>query len=333
MGAPDYSVTLQVLRMLRMLERSGRRAMSLRAIARELEVHPRTVKRWVDALHDALDNDEGEPIVRRELRGGHAWIAMPRSGDGLSATVFQYASARAAVTHLAGPHGSLLSDAAQDLVDRAEEALPDRLRHLVDRVPSAFCTVPFAPKDYRAHEDTLDTVISAVLRQRRLRLVYENAAGRRSRQQVEPYTLVMYRESLYLLARPLGGERLLTFAIDRVHSAEERRDRTFELPAGFSPGDAFARTLGLWRTDAPADRVRLRFAPDAVLAITERRWTGFAGLERHDDGSATLALDLPTTPELRTWLLGWGPSVEVLEPRSLRASIQEDLARAAALYA
>ena len=332
MGAPDYSVTLQVLRMLRLLERTRRRAMSLRELARELEVHPRTIKRWVDALHEALDNDEGEPLVRRELREGQAWIAMPRSGAGLSATVFQYASAWAAVTHLAGPHGSLLSDAARDLVDRAEEALPDRLRHLVDRVPTAFCTVPFAPKDYRAHEDTLDTVISAVLRQRRLRLEYVNLAGRASKLQVEPYTLVMYRESLYLLGRPVGGKRLLTFAIDRIQQVEERRDKTFELPSDFSPSEAFANSLGLWRTDDPPQRVRLRFAASVVDAIAERRWTGFAGLERSPNGSAILSLDLPTTPELKTWLLGWGASVQVLAPDGLRASIREELDAAAALY-
>ena len=37
--------------------------------------------------------------------------------------------------------------------------------------------------------------------------------------------------------------------------------------------------------------------------------------------------------EIKIWILGWGSDAEVLEPAELRASMAEELTRAAALYA
>lgn len=334
MPSPDYEVTLNILAMLRLLERSGRKALRARDLAERLEVHPRTVKRWVEALQTAVEDAEGEPLVRRELRQGEAWIVLSRRQQDLVGTVFQYAAAHAAWQALAGREGSLLSDAAADLVSRAEESLPPSTAALVARVPQAFHYAPYAPKDYRDHEETLDLAIQAVLRRCALGVVYRSALGRERRWTLEPWSLVLHRESFYLLARAPWQEdgTLWTFAVDRIRDARLRRDRTFTVPDGFRPQDHLSPGLGLWDTDGDPEEVRVAFVQDITPGVRERRWPGFQGWTEHSDGRPLLTLCVPVTPELVSWVLAFGPAAEALSPPGLRARVFEQLERALGAY-
>ncbi|MCU0449086.1 MAG: WYL domain-containing protein, partial [Bernardetiaceae bacterium] len=55
-------------------------------------------------------------------------------------------------------------------------------------------------------------------------------------------------------------------------------------------------------------------------------------LERRPDGSGVVQIQVQHNYELEREILGFGNSVEVLAPASLRQNIQRRLARAAALY-
>ncbi len=335
MSTPDYEVTLNILAMLRLLDRSGRKALRVRDLAERLSVHPRTVKRWVDALQATVEDPEGEPLVRRELRQGEAWITLSRRQDDLVGTVFQYAAAHAAWQALARREGSLLSDAAADLVERAGESLPPSTAALVARVPQAFHYAPFAPKDYRGQEDVLDLAIQAVLRRVALKVRYRSAQGREATWTLEPWSLVLHRESFYLLARApwLKEGALWTFAVDRISDAELRRDRTFQVPDDFEPGAHLSGGLGLWDVGREPEDVRIAFVQDITPGVRERVWPGFQGWSTHSDGRPVLSLSLPVTPELVTWVLAYGPAAEVLGPEELRKRVIEELRGALAHYA
>ncbi len=334
MPSPDYEVTLNILAMLRLLERSGRKALRVRDLAERLEVHPRTVRRWGDALQTAVEDAEGEPLVRRERRQGEAWISLSRTRESLSGTVFQYAAAHAAWQALAGGQGSLLSDAAADLVDRAQESLPETTRALVDRVPQAFHYAPFAPKDYRDQEDVLDLAIQAVLRRCALQVQYRSAQGRLARWTLEPWSLVLHRESFYLLARASWNEEgaLWTFAIDRIEDASLRRDRPFDVPPDFDPSQHLSGGLGLWDVGREPEDVQVAFVQDITPGVRERRWPGFVGWSELQDGRPLLSLSLPVTPELVSWVLGYGAAAEVLSPDGLRSQVSSELEKALSRY-
>ena len=76
--APTYTTTIQVIQMLRLLDSRYLAAMPVSELAERLEVHPRTVKRYVDALAGSITNEDGSPVVRRESRQGQPWAVMPR---------------------------------------------------------------------------------------------------------------------------------------------------------------------------------------------------------------------------------------------------------------
>jgi len=331
---PTYSDGIQMVQMLQMLEASANRELRIDAVADRLEVHRRTVIRYVDALHGSVDDQQGRPIVERVGVGKVATVKLGTLGAPIAARIFQYAAVYAATRALTTGDGSLLGDSAEGLLRDLEAGLDLRLRPLARRVREAFVYVPFGPKDHRTVEDALDVLVQAVLRRHPVRVRYRAASGYRMRRTLEPYTLVMYRDGLYALARTRskGGADLRLFAVERILAAELVRDRTFDVPEDFDPRTWFDGTLGVWRNNKRPQRVRIAFDERVVDLVKERRWPGPTRWRERDDGRGELELRVPVTPEVYTWILTWGPLAEVLTPKRLRSQVAEALREALAQY-
>jgi predicted DNA-binding transcriptional regulator YafY len=331
---PTYSDGIQMIQMLQMLEASANRELRIDAVADRLEVHRRTVIRYVDALHGSVDDQQGRPIVERIGIGKAATVKLGTLGAPIAARIFQYAAVYAATRALTAGDGSLLGDSAEGLLRDLEAGLDLRLRPLARRVREAFVYVPFGPKDHRAAEDALDVMVQAVLRRHPVRVRYTAASGYRMRRTLKPYTLVMYRDGLYALARTRtrSGDDMRLFAVERISDAELVRDRTFEVPDDFDPRARFEGTLGLWQSDRRPQKVRIAFDDAVVDLVKERRWPGPTRWRERDDGRGELELRVPVTPEVYTWILTWGPLAEVLTPRKLRNEVAGALRKALAQY-
>ncbi len=66
--------------------------------------------------------------------------------------------------------------------------------------------------------------------------------------------------------------------------------------------------------------------------VAEATWHPSQVLAPEPDGSLTWRATVSGTVEIRTWILSWGPDVEVLAPPSLRTEVADLLAAAAARY-
>lgn len=133
------------------------------------------------------------------------------------------------------------------VIREVERGLPAGLRDLADRVRRCFVYVPFGSRDWRDPEveDALDAVVRATLHRRPVRVRYHSASGRRRRLTLEPLAIVLYRDSLYALARAPrrhAGARL--YAVHRMRDAEVDRDVTFEVPADFDAAASFGTGSG-----------------------------------------------------------------------------------------
>jgi predicted DNA-binding transcriptional regulator YafY len=145
---------------------------------------------------------------------------------------------------------------------------------------------------------------------------------------------VMYRDGLYLLAKTAGAvdqTRPYIYAVERIETAAVARDVVFEVPADFDPQKLFEGRLGIWSSDEPPLPIRLAFAGRAARYARERRWPGQAHWTE-EDGRSILELKVPVTPEVVSWIIGWGPDLEVLSPLSLRTQVRERHMAAVARY-
>jgi predicted DNA-binding transcriptional regulator YafY len=94
----------------------------------------------------------------------------------------------------------------------------------------------------------------------------------------------------------------------------------FNIPPDF---DAVQFLSPGWGTfvNQPAQTVKLLFKSRPSRPITEAIWDTSQVLEPQPDGSLMVTLRVVITHDFRSWVLGWGDEVEVIEPEKLRNEI------------
>jgi predicted DNA-binding transcriptional regulator YafY len=314
-----------------LLRQHGRLTAS--ALARELEVTPRTVLRDVEALSAA-----GVPVyAERGRHGGFALLpgfrteltglnhdealALLVAGSRRGAQVFGLGSALASavlkvVDALPEGYRATASDASRRLLVEPETDLLAR-RLVVEEVPGA----------------VLAEVRRAVLAGHRLRLRYapvDRAPGWRT---VDPIGLVAVRGQGYLLATRSGADR--TYRLSRVLAAEElaepaRRPDRVDLDRAWRERSTRFRTGGdrvvaLVRVD-PARREELVGTALAVRADD-------AAEDADADGRLRLEVAFQDARHAEWALWQLGADAEALAPPWLRISLRDRAAAVAARYA
>ena len=331
----NYDSAIRMIKMVRLLESRATRRMSVKAMSERIGVSTKTIDRYVSVLSESLTTEHGETFLVRERCSGEAWLCLAREKSRSAVNMFyRYAAIWASSRWLLSGNGTVLGDMAEAQLDDLAEHFPGPQARLLERLPTAFHYVAFGPKDYRVNEEVLEDLIHAVIYRRPVEVERLSRSGDVARNRLEPYTLVMYRDGLYLLARLDGdqGPHFRTYALERFVSVDVIKGEELEIPDEFDPARHFEGRLGLWEpTDEPA-RIELAFTAGAAEVLAARRWPGFVGWSDTADGRRILELDLPLNVELVSWIVSWGPQVQVLGPESLRRWVVEELRSALAAY-
>lgn len=278
-------------------------------LADELEVSVATARRDLEALSAA-----GVPVYPQPGRGGGWSLVGGARTDlsGLSATEAQ------ALFLLVGP-AAAVSDEARAALRKLVRALPRPFR--ADAEAAAGATVidstRWGERDRRRPE-MVDLLQAAVIRRRKVRLTYTNAARERTDRLVDPWGLVDKDDVWYLLAGTERGRR--TFRVDRIIEAEPT-DRPAERPDDFTLATAWEQVVG--EVERRRSRTWATVLIEAGYVPVLRDHFG-----RHchtegelDDGRVRVRLAAPTPLDIARNLAGWGTTVEVVEPESVQAEL------------
>lgn len=146
---------------------------------------------------------------------------------------------------------------------------------------------------------------------------------------VEPYTLLIYKKGLYLVANSLHHRAVRTFALDGFRAIDWRRGDKFEYPASYHPSQISEGAFGL--IGGKRERVRILFDEKVARFVRRRQWHPSQKI-RKVDGGILLTMDVAGSVEVPSWVLGFGDKATVLEPAPLRDEVAAELRRAAAKY-
>jgi len=320
------------MRMVRLLHGLHARpyGWSFDAIERELGVSERTILRYVAALRSALVDVEEKPLIETVRRGDRRLLRLVDEGRSEDATVYQVLFLYFALAVFRFLEGTVIRDGVEDLWERFSRRLPGSQRRRLDDFAKKFFVVPFAMKDYRQHDDLLDTLVQCLVDQRKVRIDYGGLLGDGKVHDFEPYTLAMYRGGLYLIGRSHRGERIVKLAIERIRSAEKLAER-FDYPRDYSPEKHSEGVFGIIE-GAQTKVVILIRNPETEAYLRSRQIHPTQEFRSRRDGTTILEMTVRGTSELKYWVLGLGPYVEVLKPKALREEVGASLREAAARY-
>src|SRR6185369_12068205 len=168
---------------------------------------------------------------------------------------------------------------------------------------------------YEGRIEDVNDIMTALLREDRLRVTHEGVSGGRKTFVLDPYTLLVYKKGLYLAGFSHHHREIRTFALDGFREVDWLKGDRFDYPADYRPEQLTEGAFGLIRGEPT--RVRVLFDSKVARYVQRRHWHPTQRFRRVADGGVEMAMDVRGTVELANWVLGFGENALVLEPAEL----------------
>jgi predicted DNA-binding transcriptional regulator YafY len=311
-------------RLLELLELLQTRPLTTgREIAAALDVDPRTVRRYIEALQELGIPVEGQRGVGGgyRVRPGYRLPPLMLSEDEAVVVVLGLVAARR--EGLDGEGGSV--DGALAKVHRV---LPDTLRRKAEALETTLTFTRAARQGAPVAGESVLLIADAIRRRRRIRTAYRTHAGERSRRELSPHGLVFHAGRWYLAAFDHLRDALRTFRVDRMSSIALLREAAVAAPEGFDAVEHVSASLAQvpWGHEV---EVVLDLSLDEARRRLPRT---LATLSETDEGTL-LRMQVGSLEWMASVLAGLGCGFEIRSPEELRQHVRElarrlaDLAR------
>ena len=173
----------------------------------------------------------------------------------------------------------------------------------------------------------------AICARYRVQFTYHNIYKDEIREhQLEPYLLKEVRNKWYLIGYSKKHERFITYALDRIRSLQTE-PKSFAYRRDFNPEDFFRYSTGIMEEQAPGETVVLEAIGHVAKLLQLNPLHTSQKLIKESKHRARFELTIHMNEELVQQLLGYCNAVKVVKPRKLQQRMQEEIAKAASLYA
>ena len=181
---------------------------------------------------------------------------------------------------------------------------------MVENVPSA-----------REH---LPVIVDSLRQGKRVEFLYQSYDRIQAHKVVlEPYFLRIFKQLWYVIGLDTKDNKIKTYALDRM-SKLHITDVDYAIPEGFSGEQYFANSFGITTSQGEAKNITLRVKPKQAKYFRALPLHHSQTEEVHEQYSL-FHYKMYITYDLTQQLLSYGPEIEVVEPRELKAAIVEKL--------
>ena len=307
---------------------ASQQGQSVRKLAAELDCHPRTVYRDLEALQVA-----GFPVYNERVDNRSLWslldsakhlIPVPFNVTELMALYFSR-------DMLQTLKETIFYDALESLFQKVKTTLPPEYLTYLRQFEDSLQVGLNPYKNYSGHGDIISSVNRAVVRRQYLDIVYYTMNRKKmTRRTVAPYKIWFFDGTFYMLAYCRLRDGIRLFALDRVKSLEALAEH-FEAPDDVDVDGLLQSSFGAFLGD-PVEVV-IRFSADIAEYIEEKVWHASQEIDKQVDGSILFRAKVAGIDEIKFWVMTWGAKAEVIEPRSLRHAIKKDIDQMQNAYA
>jgi predicted DNA-binding transcriptional regulator YafY len=293
-----------------------------RDISDRLEIDPRTVRRYVEALQNLGIPVEGQRGVGGgyRIRPGYRLPPLMLTDDEAVAVALGVQAAGRL-----GLSGS--AEAAEGALVKIHRVLPDGLRRRVEALEATLDFTSRRTKGPPVRGDTVLLLADVIRRRRRVRGTYRAFSGEETRRELSPHGLVVHSGRWYLAAHDHLRNDLRTFRVDRIRRVRAISEAAVDPPEGFDAvayvSTSLARVPWRWEVEVllelPVDEAARRVPPTLAELVDE-------------EGATVLRMRVGSLDWMASILAGLGCGFTIRRPEELRDSVRslgERLARSA----
>ena len=218
----------------------------------------------------------------------------------------------------------------QNIFKKLEEKLGTKQKEYISEMCAEVKFEPGPQWGLGLNPEVLETVRAACSERQVISCEYFSVNSQKeSSRKLGPHYLYYARGGLYLVAEDFSDSKVKVFALPRMKSAV-LLDEVYEGEIK-TPEDLFEGAMGVY-TGQSAEKVTIEFDAEVAHFIRERRWHASQRITNHEKGKIRVHLEVASTPELISWIMGFGPSAKVVEPVALAERIAVVAIETAAQY-
>ena len=293
-------------------------------------VTTRTIRRDLQALEEA-----GFPLYddRTNDDGRTRWAINGQAFRGLAAglTLSELCALYFSRTLLEALSGTPFRDDLESAFEKLAGTLAPHMRRFLDQLPRVIASKPdpMRKRDNPRLPQLAARLLEATLYHRQTSITYHSHSSDRTKPYlVHPYRLAHAQGGLYLLAYVPEYSEVRTFALERVKEVSLLEEKF--TPVEDLPEEAFPHSLGVH--SGPPEHVEIEFEPAVADYVSAREWHQSQSLDRADDGSVKMTLQVCVDRALHGWILSFGPFARVIAPSRLADEIAHQIEQALARY-
>jgi predicted DNA-binding transcriptional regulator YafY len=282
-------------------------------LAKKLGVSLRTVHRYFEML-----DEMGIPIYSE--RGPNGGFSLVR-GYKMPPLVFTLEEAVAVALGtgiVEEMWGDLYREAGRGALAKLENLLPEEQLHEVAWARNSLVVTGLHRADLKAQTPALEKLRRAIREHRSVIMDYQSSQVPHSSQRgLDPYSLVHRWGWWYVIGFCHQHQEIRTFRVDRI-TAVALSDASFFQSPDFDLQSYLKNEM----RSQPQVMARLRFEAKAahILGGNQSYWEA---IEPQPDGAVEVTFSAPSLEWAASTTLAYGPAVEVLAPRELRALVAE----------
>ncbi|MFT5618172.1 MAG: putative DNA-binding transcriptional regulator YafY [Arenicella sp.] len=201
------------------------------------------------------------------------------------------------------------------------------------RAVNKFIQIDKSP--YYKGKDTLSDLIKVISDQSIVQIEYKKFGSETSQTYtMHPYLLKEFKNLWYLTGYAEERKQVRTFGIDRIEgfTVQKRYDFVTAEDVKFNAENFFESCYGITALNEEPEEIILRFSPQQGNYIKAQPIHHSLSILEDNDYEFKVSLKLVNNYELRSWILGFGSSVRVLQPETLRVGILKQLKEAVESY-
>ena len=331
----DLNKGQKLIRILQRLQRpEGARASEL---LQDFALNERSLRRYMTDLREigVPVNKKSVPVSDADIEKNSELCFTVDAGfqrEGIQITLLEWISIRFGRNMFTFLEGTNFSEDFDEALDKLSSInVGGTQQHLTEDMDRKFMNIAEHTKDHTDQSEIIDDIITCLLHQNPAEAFYARIGARVKTYTLHPYTLVTFRQGLYLFAWDVEAQQMKTFAVERFHRFKRDRHNRFTIPLDYKPQDIVKDSFGIIKGTEP-EMVKLRFSKNATPYIQERTWHHSQKLEPAPKSEIVLTLNVGIAYELKQWILGFGPDVTVLSPPSLVEYIADAHRRALTNY-
>ena len=192
--------------------------------------------------------------------------------------------------------------------------------------------VQFEKSSVSKGNEHLGPLLEAIQERKSIRINYRKFTDDQLKEyELHPYLLKEYHNRWYLVAMDNASNSIRTFGLERIDSME-RAERKFTIDKSFDPDIFFKHSIGITEKQVKPSHVELSFTPVIGKFLITQPVHSSQQVILESKSEIRIRLEVLLTPELYTFIMGYGDQVKVLKPNTLRKEILEKLTKATKNY-